>query len=755
MIKSVLLGGFVLFSVSVFNAQTNKTTQIKKFVPATNTKLAKDEANTHQHLNFPHCGTDEAMELLFKQDPSTRARYEAAQREAGAWENPAETERLIGGGNSVMSPAPQALDTIPIVFHILHQNGSENVSNQVIYDALAQINLDYQKLDPDTTTISAFFQPRATSCNLVFALATKDPNGACTNGIIRHYDANTNWDQSAPGYSYTGTTAGKWDPRKYLNVYIVKNIISAGGGGGIVVGYTYRPGTWSAGNAADCIVYNASFLGAANKDIRSLAHEIGHWLNLAHTFGSTNQPGVSCGDDVLGSIAMYGGAIDDTPKTLGFFSTCPAETPNSCDASNYANVQNIMDYSSCPKMFTLGQCRRMRYTLTLTTSGRNNLVTAANKIATGIRNPQVCVPIANFGANVNNACVGANVTFADSTLNAVVTGWNWDFPGATPSTSTAASPVVTYSAPGTYAVTYTATNSAGSNTISKNAYITVGNNVATVQSSLIESFESIAVPNADWVVDNTSGGNGWAQNNTVGFTGTNSVKINNINNTLGATEVLYTPSYSIAGINALSPGTTFTFKVAYQRGSTTAAEKLQVYSSTNCGQTWNLRYSKSGSGLATTTAVSTTPFVPTPTQWRTETVSISALMSQSNVWFKFVFTADPTSTTAMNNIYIDDINISNNGVGLNELFESSLSYNVYPNPNDGNMNVSFTLSEKKNVKIELIDLLGKTLETATNSILQPGDYNFELGKSNKLAQGIYFAKMTVDGKVYTQKVIVE
>jgi PKD repeat protein len=744
MIKQLFFVSVCFFATSNF-AQNQKIKNQK----IQSVKEQKAKIENHKHgSNIIKCATDQAMEELFNNDPSARLRYELAQKEMGSWEN---STSKINNPNSIFSPAPAPLDTIPIVFHILHQGGPENISNQQVYDAVEQLNVDFQKLDADTTSIENYFQARATSCNLVFKLATKDPLGNCTNGIIRHYDSKTVWSQSSPGYSYSGTGTGKWDPRKYMNIYIVKEIVSSSGStGGIVVGYTYRPGSLATGSASDAIVYNYQFLDVPSKEVRSLAHEIGHWLNLAHTFGSTNNPGVSCGDDFLGTIG--GVSVDDTPKTLGAFSTCPNPTPNSCDVSNYANVENIMDYSSCPKMFTLGQCKRMRFTLTATTAGRNNLVSAANKLATGIRNPIVCIPVADFGADKKNVCVGTTVNFADSTQNAQITTFQWDFPGGTPPTSSVSNPSVTYSTPGTYAVTYTATNSAGSNIITKNAYVTVSSNVANNQAPYSESFETINFPDNLWAVENASGNIAWEKDNTVGATGNSSLKVNNFNNTAGSIEVFYTPSYNIAAINALNPGSTFTFKVAHQRKSTASSEKLQVYSTTNCGQTWNLRYSKSGSGLATVTAANTSAFVPTSSQWRTETVSTSALTSQTNVSFKFVFTSDANGS--MNNIFIDDINFTNSTVGINDLSKDKFSFNIFPNPNNGEMTINLDLVEKNNIQIELIDILGKKVYSK-DLILNAGEHRLSVGKENQFNAGIYFCKLIVNGKAFTQKVIIE
>ncbi len=462
-------------------------------------------------------------------------------------------------------------------------------------------------------------------------------------------------------------------------------------------------------------------------------------------WGGNNTPGTACGNE----------GVSDTPVTKGY-DYCPSSASASmiCNPGIAENYQNYMDYSYCSNMFTVGQATRMRTAITSGTGGRSTLWSPTNLTFTGIINPIPCAPVAFFTtvSNKKNVCSGGTIQFQDSTWNTTVTGWDWSFTGGTPSTSSDSMPIITYNTPGVYPVSYTATTAAGNGTHTKTGFITVTSATATYQNALVEGFESITVPNTDWSVDN-AGAVDWTQDNTVGFSGTNCMKINNINNTDGAVEVLYTPSYNISAINTANPTITFTFKLAHQRATTTASERLQVFSSSNCGYSWSQRYSKAGSALATVAAASTSPFVPTTGQWRTETVSISALLAQQNVWFKFVFTADAAGNS--NNIYIDDINISNNSVGLNDALESTLSYNVFPNPSNGNMNVSFSLDSKRNVKLELVDLLGKTIETATSSNLQAGDYEFSFGKNNKLASGIYISKLTIDGKTYSQKVIVE
>lgn len=175
------------------------------------------------------CGTDEVMHELFEQDPAAKQRYEDNLRKLNQDAEAAQEARnrkiqaakVAGVNPEVLGVYP--LDTIPVVFHVLHQYGPENIPDQTLINALAQVNKDYQKLDADTSTIDVNFSGIAGAANIIFALAKLDPSGNCTNGIVRHYDANTNWNRTTANgngwnnYNYSGTAPGNWDPRKYLN----------------------------------------------------------------------------------------------------------------------------------------------------------------------------------------------------------------------------------------------------------------------------------------------------------------------------------------------------------------------------------------------------------------------------------------------------------------------------------------------------------------------------------------------------------
>jgi PKD repeat protein len=699
------------------------------------------------------CHTDEVMNKYFAEHPEAKARYETEQKTQFSSEYLNQLARNNKNGNNSVdgNTTVYALDTIPVVFHILHQGGPENVSNAVIVAALAEVNRVHTKTTPDTASIDPYFKSVYGANNYVFKLATIDPNGNCTNGITREYDANTNWNETTSPHSYT------WNPQKYLNVYIVKSIgpVTAGS---TIVGYTYIPGTFAAGNSYDAVIYNASFLTGTNA--RSLAHEFGHWIGLSHTFGNTNNPGKACGDDNLagGTGGQGTGVIDDTPITLGDFSTCPALDTNFCDPSNHANIQNIMNYSSCPLNFTNGQIHRIHNVMALSTSGRNNVTTAANKIATGVRNPKVCVPIPYFHASSTVVCAGSTVTFSDSSSNAQVTGWNWNFPGGTlanGSSLTDSMPKVIYSNVGPYAVSYTASTSAGSAPITKTSYINVQSSTATYNTAYTEGFEISTVPGTDWSISNSNpSGTDWMVTSNAAATGSNCVMIDNINNTAGDTSALTSPTFNLASIGGAGSAI-LGFALSYQQQVTTNTDKLQVYVSTDCGSTWVSKWARSGTTLqpVTVTGQSTSPFVPMPSQFTTYTVSLgSSVASSTNAIFRWIFYAGATSPG--NNIYIDNINLYSTATAIADI-ETEIGLSLYPNPSSGNVNISFKLADKHTIAVNIEDMLGRSIETIPSKQYASGETIIAIGSKASYQTGVYFVNINVDGQHISRKVIIQ
>lgn len=84
----------------------------------------------------------------------------------------------------------------------------------------------------------------------------------------------------------------------------------------------------------------------------------------------------------------------------------------------------------------------------------------------------VTAPVADFSAGSTTVTEGESVNFSDQSSNNPTT-WEWSFEGGDPSTSTQQNPSVTYNTAGTYEVSLSVSNSAGSDSETKSNYITV------------------------------------------------------------------------------------------------------------------------------------------------------------------------------------------------------------------------------------------------------------------------------------------
>lgn len=693
------------------------------------------------------CVTYDAMNQYFATNPQAKAQYEKKQAEF-------EVTYKNNVANQALNKTAAVQYTIPVVFHILHTGGPENITDAQCIAALAQINSDYAAAGSDFNSIYADFKALYVNSDIKFVLAKKDPSGNCTNGIEHKYDTRTLWDRNPSGafsYLYTGIT---WNPTKYLNIIIVKDIVAAPMQAGTVVGYTWLPGTWGSGADQDAIVYNYQFLAGLNA--RSLSHEIGHWFNLSHTFGNTNNPGVTCGS------ASGGDNVADTPDTKGNFSTCPATGTNSnvvCTSGTtpyYQNVENFMDYSSCPKNFTQGQTTRVRTAAQSATSGRNNLWSAGNLTFTDVNGTTPCAPIANFLPTTTfTVCSGGSLTMKDCSYNGVITSYAWSANnGAVIALPSVSQTAISFPNPGTVNVTLTVSNAQGSSTIVKP--VTVLNGAPVITNSYFESFEVPTVIPTNWVVNNLGGGVTWAQTGNAGIDGNASVFIDGSQDGAGQVDILQMPIMDVVNY----PNNVFSFKYAYARQTATQADILKLQGSLDCGGTWNDIYTFSAGQMASGSGgVSNTPFLPSPSQWKTYDVTNTAALwfnyqSSASVLVRFQFIEDPAAGNG-NNLYLDAINISDpTTVGINELTKS-IKLNLYPNPTTSETTLKFNLNDASTVKISVVDVLGKEVLPIINTNYTTGEQSIVINKNNTLAKGIYFVNLSINGAKMSRKLVIQ
>lgn len=685
-----------------------------------------DKSNTRDGENVEYCFQHKKMQELATIDP---ARYQEiiANQQAEA-------------GKPLNSEKSGIVYTVPIVFHVLHQNGLENISHDQIMSALDILNTDYRLLNADAGNVKTEFQNLPADAEIIFTLATIAPNGSCFNGITRTvtpltFDGSSGIAQVNAVVSGNDVYQGVWAHNKYLNIYVCDEI-------GGAAGYTFNPSGNSTANTTN-MYFNGIFVlhnytgnigTSSNYTSRTLTHEIGHWLNLSHTWGGNNNPGnaSSCSSD---------DGVTDTPNTIGVTSC----NLNEASCGPLANVENYMDYSYCSKMFTPGQVTRMRNALTSSTAGRSNVWKAANLTAVG-GTGVLTLCAAEFSSDKTTVCPGDVVQFSDETYN-LATGWTWTFDGGTPASSTSQNPSVTYSTPGVYQVKLVATDGSTNDTETKSTYITVLSAPATLP--FLEGFESYTtlVGNNNWDVYNPGGNAMWEVTNTAGHTGTKSVKLANFGQPAGNIDELSSSTIDLAGQS--SSNTTMSFRYAYRRKTSGDYEKLSVHFSDDCGATWTQKKTLAGSQLGTTTATST--WTPTSADWATVHITtFTANFMNSNFRYKFKFESDNG-----NNVYVDDINIYAGApsddlvttVGLEEN-ESLGNLNLYPNPGSDDVNLSFDVNNSQVVEIVFTDITGKIVNTQL--INASAGTNIVMMDASPLSRGVYFVTFKSEG---TQKAV--
>ena len=75
-----------------------------------------------------------------------------------------------------------------------------------------------------------------------------------------------------------------------------------------------------------------------------------------------------------------------------------------------------------------------------------------------------------------------------------------------------------------------------------------------------------------------------------------------------------------------------------------------------------------------------------------------------------------------------------------------------PNPFFQNFNISFNILEQAHVRIDLSDVLGKTVKMITSQRLQAGPHEVHVNVSG-IPSGIYFARIQVGNGVKTLRVV--
>lgn len=622
----------------------------------------------------------------------------------------------------------QTIYTIPVVFHVIHNNGPENISDEQILNGLSILNRDFALQNADISLVVSAFENITADVGIQFALATKDPNGNCTRGINRIVSPLT----SDGGQDMKDLII--WPRNKYLNIWICQDAAGA-------AGYTNLPGDVAGfwGAATDGIVVRSDYVGAigtsTNQRSRTLTHEVGHWINLYHTWGPGNSPGVAsnCNQD---------DNVTDTPNTIGW-TTCSL-TGSSC-GNTVDNVQNYMEYSYCSRMFTEGQRTRMRAAITSSVASRSSLITAANLLATGVTNPSLCV--ADFKFDKSILCAGDSVAFTDVSYHGI-TSWNWNFgDGVTLVGSDPAvhqNPTHIYNTPGTFTVTLTVSNGADELSKTYSNVITVLGE-GGINTPLLEGFEG-TWPDNNWFVNNVDGDETWQVVST-SYSGTKGLKLSNFTSESGHIDEFISNTFDMSAIDTIF----VSYKWAYANRVNETDDRLRISASGDCGTAWTLARIRKGTTNLPTRTGTNLAFTPSGIdQWSGETLTLtnSSYMTE-NFQLKYEFIS-----YGGNNIYLDDINITVVDTLGNfiELTESPLEISLFPNPTNDATTLVLGSAAHRKTEVTLFNSAGDLVDRIFSGNLSVGTHNFEIEKQ---PAGFYIVQIQSGNAVIHRKLIFE
>ncbi|RYD53429.1 MAG: T9SS type A sorting domain-containing protein [Sphingobacteriales bacterium] len=282
----------------------------------------------------------------------------------------------------------------------------------------------------------------------------------------------------------------------------------------------------------------------------------------------------------------------------------------------------------------------------------------------------------------------------------------------------------------------------GNNTSSKS--ITVYNTTGAAL-PIATGFENAGALPSGWTLYDVNGnGQGWV----VASSSTSNVGHAN------SKYLLYYPSYAynkgesnyiILPATTTSGTRSLDFWYAHATYTSAYSDTLELAYSSNCGSTWTSLWSASGTSLATV-AATTSSYVPAQADWKLKSINVSNVPAGSLIAFR-------GGSGNGNNIFLDDINFrTGTPQGVTNVVEDA-SLSLVPNPATDQTKLTFKLSQKGTVNVQVVDNLGRMVANVVNGTLEAGMQTVMINTAT-LAAGVYNIVVNTDGSVANQRLTV-
>ncbi|GJM28823.1 MAG: hypothetical protein DHS20C17_14580 [Cyclobacteriaceae bacterium] len=207
----------------------------------------------------------------------------------------------------------------------------------------------------------------------------------------------------------------------------------------------------------------------------------------------------------------------------------------------------------------------------------------------------------------------------------------------------------------------------------------------------------------------------------------------------GAIDYLASPVLDFTG--TVTPA--MTFNVAYA-GSSNFEDGLIILASSDCGINYSdTIFQAFGSDLATT-FVNGEFFPEDSSDWKLHQIDLSAYAGEPDVRIAFVAIND-----FGNNLFIDNVQffVSDR---TNSLSFDNNQMVAYPNPTQGDLNISFNLEERSAINLRIVDSMGRVIGAHQLSEVLNQTYEIQLPQPG----GIYILQAVGTGFSATRRIIV-
>ncbi len=359
------------------------------------------------------------------------------------------------------------------------------------------------------------------------------------------------------------------------------------------------------------------------------------------------------------------------------------------------------------------------------------------------------LPVVNFNTQDTVQCSNAPIHFFDES-EGCPTQWLWSFDPDNVTylegtTEESQNPVISLSETGLYSVTLAVSNSSGQSQLIKDDYLFIGGQFLPFS----EDFTGSSFDEMGWKVENPDQSITWDLVEVETGSGIKQVSWMNIFNypQMGARNYLVSPNLNFAGFENIF----MTFDYAYAERYS-PSDSLIVSISDNCGDNWTRVYSNgpNGQGVFATSEPTSEFFEPQSAEdWcgvgygaDCPIIELSAWAGNANTKVRF-----EAYSRYGNNLYINNVEISNMVGIFDHQLNSKNSFIIHPNPASGYVNI--LVKDQGYNQVQLFDTHG--------SIIIKKDMNQKSIKIDisTLRSGVYFVRLISNESSTTQKLIIQ